>query len=464
MEPTNFAARAWGILSSKRLTSFCLATLLAMFLASEAARAWLTWSGALGDAKLGQWLHTWVIADSAAAPGFILVLGVLVLNFLAATAAALQSTQAGAAALLKSGIESRLSSDAFEALARRWFRRHMGRGALASQCEDGSHVLSVRRGRASFWLKGMAHWAVMGALVGAILMMTRGYQVKTIVEEGSRVRGVERIRGPLPPSWKPLRLEKGSIASEPYFETDFEIERVPTEASLSVGSSRFHLYRDGELCATLSLSAGRPAEFEGMWFHLLRYVPGSTQSVSLTVTDRASGVSRSFASLGNGQAVDLEDFGFRVTEIRPETEDAGAAIEVEYREGVHPAQRFWIFSEFPGYDFAHRKKSAQHFTLQSVRDRTAAEIAIGREPGAPLLWGGLLLAAVLFWLGLSWPEERFRLRWNQEAGGLLNVEVLGWSARPQVFRDRFRRLTQLLERQVAEQEHQIGGDDAGARA
>jgi hypothetical protein len=182
------------------------------------------------------------------------------------------------------------------------------------------------------------------------------------------------------------------------------------------------------------------------------------------VTDRSTGTSREFASIGRGQEVDLEEFGFRVTEIRPEAEDAGAAVEIEYREAARPAQRFWIFADFPDYDFAHRKKSAQHFTLHSVRNRSAAEIAVGREPGAPLLWGGLLLAAALFWVGLARPEERFWIRWDDKAGTHLNIQVLGWSARPTAFQPRFYRLAHLLESQVTQHENAMGGGDASAHS
>jgi hypothetical protein len=152
------------VLAGTRLTVACLSALLALCIASEAARAWLEWEGAWVDPAVGRWLRDWVIADTVRAPGFVLVLGLLFLNLLCSTLKRLRSTAApGADGLLageseedlvKSVLETGLSPDAFGELARKWSKKSLGRRAVATDGADGARILTVRRGLTSSWCWG----------------------------------------------------------------------------------------------------------------------------------------------------------------------------------------------------------------------------------------------------------------------------------------------------------------------
>jgi hypothetical protein len=466
MTPTHPAMRAWALLSGTRLTSFCLAFWIVLWLVAETAGFWARWHERLGALSSLMDPAKWSIP----------ILAILVLNLLCATVNGLRPSQSKASTglgsdsedLLRAGLETHLSPDAFGSLVREWGRQALGKLSSGPSgidgAETGTEALSASRGRTSSWLRGLAHWALVVAAAGAVSLYLRGFQAKAIVEEGMRARALEWVRGPVPDGWKRSPDQPGRRGDPTGIEPGFEIERAAASSEAPVGSSVLHFYRGDRLESSLTVSPGGPARFEGLSVHLLRYVPGSSYSVRLAVTERATGKERKFAALARDERVGLESFAFRVTEIRPETDDRGASVEIEYREAGREPQRFWVFADHPDYDFAHRKKSQQYFTLEGLRLRNAAEIAIGQEPGAELLWGGLLAAAALFWLALARPEERVWIRWKPGAAAPMSVELIGWSARPLFFERRFYRLAAQLEERINEAESPSEAHDAGSGA
>lgn len=453
MKPTNLARSTWTLLSGTRLTVIAAGLLIALLAASLAAST-------NSNPIVAGWLRLSGLADILDSRWFIYGLALLVLNLVAGFLAALPKMRAEAKTqsqplqqedgVLRSEFETELEGDKFAEIARRWGRKHLGQ-SLARPSDASGVLLVAKLGRANALLRWLAHLAFGAAVAGGAWMMAHGFQARTLVEEGSRSGALELLRGPAPSSWKPFE-NRGKIVAG-YFVPGFEIERVPATDVLKGAESLLRFYDEGTLVGSAVVAPGNPVRFRGLTVHLLDYVPASAQNVRLAVTDHASGAERRFASLSKGQKVDLEDFGFQVVDVQPATEINRPAVQLEYQERGRSSERFWVFTEYPDYDFAHRKSSAQHFTLESVTQRTAAEILVGREPGAELLWGGLTLLALLFWVAMTRPEERYWIRWSAgesagETAASHKVEFMGWSPRPMLFESRFYRLAGTLEQEI----------------
>jgi cytochrome c biogenesis protein ResB len=465
MKPTNRVRRAWDLLSGTRLTVACLALLLVLSAAGAGARAWLAAGVPAGWEGVAEWLRLSGLTDGAGSPEFIFALALLALNLVCGALRGLPEAWAAlrgpnpvppeTGGVLKSELETRLGKDAFAELARGWGRARLGRTLAAMPCGEGL-VLAARRGRFSALLRLLAHLCLGATLFGAYLCRTTGFQARAWVEEGGRARAWELIRGRAPADWKELAASAPGrrAGGQPAFDPGFEIEWTGAE------KGALRIYRGGQLAGTVQVRPGRPARLGDLAVHVAGTAPGSGQAVWLAVIARGAGAekTRRFDGLVAGQSIEGEDFRFRVLQIQPETELNGPAVELEYQEGERPPERFWVFRDFPDYDFAHRKASARHFTLEGARTRMATELRVGTEPGAPWFWGSLALMAALFWLSLWLPEECYWLRWSAGPQDAHRVELLGASPRGLGFESRFYRLASGLEQgiQNAQQEAQHG--------
>ena len=238
--------------------------------------------GSVESPRVVNWLRLWGVTDLPRSPGFISVLAVLVLNLSCGFLGGMPRLRAGPLAAgeealkLGSELETRLSQERFAAVARGWARKKLGRKPVVSQNAEGLE-LTVRRGHFAALLLGVAHLALCCALAGAWLMVSRGFQARILVEEGAPAGVFELLRGTPPADWKPHEPRDKRFAG--YYDGDFGIA---TEG----GILRF--YEGGNLAGSAAVRAGAPFQFHGFTLHLLDYVPGSSQGVSLTVTETAA--------------------------------------------------------------------------------------------------------------------------------------------------------------------------------
>ena len=464
MKPTNRVGRTWAVLSGTRLSIACMGLLIALTAAGEAASAWLAQDGSRAHPEVVTGLRLSGLNDIPNSPGFISVLTLFALNLFCgiliglpeAWTAARSALPAQASSeegeqvnktLLRSEFETRLGKEVFAELARRWAQKGLGRSPVL-HFSTKDLLFTVKRGRYHLLLRLVAHLALGFCLAGAALMHMRGFQARIVIEEGRRGRAFELLRGTPPDHWKAYEIQGRAVPG--YYDPGIEIEYPATPELRDRKGSFLQFYEEGKLVGSVNVEQSRPVGFRDLTLHLLDYVPGSAQSVSLTATERGSGAIRRFPALSKGKITDLEDFRFRILEIQLPTDINGPAVQLEYQERGKPVETLWLFKEFPDYDFAHRKASAQHFTLERVQQHAAAELLLGREPGALWLWGGLSLLALLFWLALMGPEERYWIRWTpgSEADTHHRVEFVGWSPRPLLFEPRFYFLAGGLERQI----------------
>jgi cytochrome c biogenesis protein len=439
------------VLSGTRPTITCLAMLVALCVAGELTRTWIAQLPHPVDPPVAYWLRVSGLTDMTHSGWFIFVLLVLILNLFCraldrlpqawsdarGTAAPLPARAEGC---LRSEIETGLDRDALLELVRSFGKKELGSVTLTTNPGDDALELAMGRGRFSGLWGVLAHLALVLAVAGAAECWLCGFQGRLLIEEGARSHAVEMIRGQAPRGWEPY-----TDAGRPldgYLSPEFSIERA-ADATLSRDEALLRFYDRDQLVATQVLALGAPVRFRGLALHLTGNAPASAKSVNLAVTERKTRTERRFVALTRGQSQNLEDFNFRILEIQPETDLNGPAVQIEYQESGHPAEQFWVFRDYPDYDFAHRKGSLQNFTVESVRQRTAAEILIGREPGAMLIWIGMALFALGLWIAKSRPRERIWIRWAQG-----QVRVFGWSSEPVLFKPRFDEIVERLEHQL----------------
>ena len=218
----------------------------------------------------------------------------------------------------------------------------------------------------------------------------------------SRARALELLRGGSARELEGAARANGKAIAG-YFDPGFEIERMPSADPGPSSLSVLRFYESGKITGSAIARAGNPFRFEDLTFHLVGYVPGSAQGVSLVATESRGGAERSFRPSRSASLSVLRKFSFKVLEIQPRKPRSTALpSSSKYREEGKAPEQFWVFADFPDYDFAHRRaRAALHAQGRAPASggrasggpRTGGDAALGRSYALGAVFLGRALAA-----------------------------------------------------------------------
>jgi hypothetical protein len=91
-----------------------------------------------------------------------------------------------------------------------------------------------------------------------------------------------------------------------------------------------------------------------------------------------------------------------------------------------------VFSKYPGYDAVQRKNSRHGFQIEKVHPKYRSELAFARDPGAPVVAFGAVLALILMIVTLKYVYRQYWFIWKEG-----EIQIVGWASSISLFEPEF---------------------------
>lgn len=299
-------------------------------------------------------------------------------------------------------------------------------------------------------------------ILAIVISSTKRFRGQVIIDEGAKTSFVEIQRGE-PQGWQ-LFEENGRPVPgfyQPGYEievSDFDIQRYPASTRPQSMSSTVKIHFPGRLPENQTVAVHHPVQISGVKIYQGGYEVTKDLVVSLSITDRKHKVTENYPRLDLGQEYGLKDAKFRVVEVEEPNSFSGRAVQIEYTEKGSPLERFWIFSDFPKYDGAHRKMSRYVFSVEYVGPNYQTTLYLSYDPGAIVAGiGGFLVLLGLLCVVLFY-HQKFWFIWKEG-----HVVVVGWSQTLLQFEPRFHRMRRRLSKRFFKLDKTLKQEDMEIR-
>ncbi|MCM2280155.1 MAG: cytochrome c biogenesis protein ResB [Oligoflexia bacterium] len=359
---------------------------------------------------------------------FVLLLGVL--NLLAGAVAAFRSGSRRPEDALRADFSSTLGKEGFRALVAEFCRGRFRPTRVAREEKgSGELLLSAQEGRFSRFFPVLARVSGLVLLGGIAAGIIGGFEGQVVLNEGA-------------PAVRELQVGRGRLRRD----FSFQAVRVQRDGG---GRSRIQLFEGGEPVKALEVAEGRPARFGGFTFFQGAIGTNARTLQRFSVEDREAGVTRGLEGESGAGALELPGASVRILGLDQNSE-TGPSAQLEYREGSGPAERFWVFVNYPKYDAIHRKKSRYVFVYEGARPGYSTELRIVREPGAAVMAFAAGALALFLLLTLLAPGGRY---WFSRKGG--RISLLAEAPWPVLLEPRFELVRKAFEARLAKAEAEV---------
>ncbi len=321
--------------------------------------------------------------------------------------------------------------------------RHNTKYTLLKDHPDYFQIV-VEKGKYSRLGVYITHLSLLLIFLGGVIGALFGFEGAMSIKEGTQVNWIQHNRGShynLKPLYEDGKLAPGfldlgfSIACEKFTLETYDGSRP------KAFRSKLQFYENGKKTVSTVLEVNHPFEYKGITFYQASYSELGIGAVDLKVYRNKKHYPQgpSIEKAGNIKLEELyrvdQAAGFRVVEAHPNVMDLGPAIKLQFfpTKQTKKPQEFWIFQNLPGYDFAHRKNSPLHFTLDKVNPLYSTGLSVARDPGVWIVWIGSGILVLALFIALYTCHSRYWVAYTQNEGFIL----IGWSNKLFLFEPKF---------------------------
>jgi hypothetical protein len=325
-------------------------------------------------------------------------------------------------------LETKLTLIEFRTLSVRWMKNNLGKPAIVSRPGHKDELLlNVRKGKTVFL--AAAGLSLGGAifLAGVLLQEVTRVEARVVVEEGQQVDFLELLKGRSLSSWS--QLQRNGRFFNGFYEPDFNVRFLRKEDGDQRVVHRLQFFGKGGLNEEKEVGWRKPTKWEGFQVYLKALSWIGRNGADVRAFEKENENEYRFLTLEPHRERELPEARFQILELEKSLERVGAGIRLLYQEEGKDAEKFWLFTRFPDYDFAHRKNSRYHFTVDRVEPKVRAEILMIKNSFQWVLWSGAGLFALSLLLSLLGSHSEYWAFRTKDG----KVILAGWAAQNSSF-------------------------------
>jgi len=244
--------------------------------------------------------------------------------------------------------------------------------------KDGKQYLYAEKGAWSRSGVYITHLSIIIIFVGAIIGNVFGYKGYVNIVEGQSVNEV----------WN-----RSTKAPE---KLDFSLRCDDFSVSYYEGSSRPKEFKslitliDGDriIEEKRPVIVNDPITYKGITFYQSSYGPAGDPTLSLRVTDNATGKSRQM-QIAMNKPVKVEGGSFQVQAYTPSYEQFGPAVRMSFTPDGGAPSTFILMQNYP--DFDKRRGGPYSFALLDYDELRYTGLQVNKDPGVWVVWIGCIL-------------------------------------------------------------------------